>query len=123
MAEFFCTLKFFFGDWLTWDDVLDWHNEILPLSRLPQGGEAKTNLKSSLALETQHVIRQKRSQAHTLSIWTCARRVEGQTDTPINHANQGEVPTKTLPISPKMEKPKSLPKSALGDKIGFTLNN
>ena len=30
------SLKFFFCDGLTWDDVFDWHNfVILPLSRLP----------------------------------------------------------------------------------------
>ena len=40
-----------------------------PLPRLPQGGGAKTILIPSLALETQHAIRQKRNQAHTLSIW------------------------------------------------------
>jgi hypothetical protein len=42
---------------LTWDDVLDWHGSlILPLSRLPQGGEAKTLLKRHLSLITQHAI-------------------------------------------------------------------
>ena len=35
-AQFAGTLKFFFGDGLTWDDVFDWHDWlILPLSRLP----------------------------------------------------------------------------------------
>ncbi len=46
-TKFTRALKFFFGDVLTWDDVLDWHNEILPLSRLPQGGEAKTPVSQS----------------------------------------------------------------------------
>lgn len=51
-AQFFCALKFFFGDGLTWDDAcpersrrfFDWHDWNFtarkPLSRLPQGGEA-----------------------------------------------------------------------------------
>jgi len=42
-------LEFFFGDSLTWDDVFDGHNAvILPLSRLPQGGEAKTSSNKTL---------------------------------------------------------------------------
>ena len=41
MSQLAGALEFFFGDGLTWDDIFDWHNLlILPLSRLPQGGEA-----------------------------------------------------------------------------------
>jgi len=49
-----------------------------PSRSLPQGGEAKTILKPNIALETEHAIRQKRTQLHTLSIWRGANR----------HANQ-----------------------------------
>jgi len=59
-AKFARALEFFFGDVLTWNDVLDWHNGILPLSRLPQGGEAKTILKPSIALQTEHAIRRRK---------------------------------------------------------------
>jgi len=59
--------------------VLDWHNEILPLSRPPQGGEAKTILIPNIALETQPASGQKRTQAHTLSIW---RGASGHADQP-----------------------------------------
>ncbi len=53
--QFFCALKFFFGDSLTWNDVLDWHNVvILPLPRLPQGGGAKALLKPNIDLENRH---------------------------------------------------------------------
>jgi len=31
--QFYCALKFFFGDLLTWDDVLDWHGGIVMQNR------------------------------------------------------------------------------------------
>lgn len=99
-AEFTGALEFFFGDVLTWDDILDWHNEILPLSRLPlssasgtmspKGGEAKTTLTPSLSLETEHAIRRRKEVNSIPSPFG-----EGQADTPINPANQGEVPLNT----------------------------
>jgi len=32
-AQFFCALKFFFCDGLTWDDVFDWHGGIVMQNR------------------------------------------------------------------------------------------
>ena len=73
---------------MTWDDVLDWHNVvILPLSRLPQGGEAQTILQPNIDSEIQSA-HQPRTEADSMP----SPFGEGQTDSPINRHNRGEVP-------------------------------
>ena len=61
----------FICDSLIWNDVFDWHGfAILPLSRLPQGGEAQTLLKYSLPFETQYFISvEKKTTQCPSSIW------------------------------------------------------
>src|SRR3990172_3372529 len=53
-AEFFCTLKFFFGDFLTCDDILDRHggvpmqNSKTPTPASPKGEELKPTCNKAL---------------------------------------------------------------------------
>ena len=117
MAEFFRTLKFFFGDRLTWNDVLDWHNEILPLSRLPLG-TLHCNTRSAVQVSLGYYVPQG-GEAKTIlqqsdsPQWTGTTAISrpapfpfgtgggiGQTETPINHANQGEVTQPREPLRP-----------------------
>ena len=68
-----------------------------PLSRLPQGGEAQTLLQLNFALANHH--------NHRRSAPFPFGKGGGivPTDTPINHANQGEVPlTSTVSFLPRL---------------------
>ena len=58
-----------------------------PLSRLPHGGEAQTILQQNIDLEN-HRPHQPRTEADSMP----SPFGEGQTDTPINRHNRGEVP-------------------------------
>ncbi len=66
-----------------------------PLSRLPQGGEAKTSSNKIILGNPTRLSGRKEINSIPSPLG------EGQTDTPINHANQGEVPQIPLPSPPR----------------------
>jgi hypothetical protein len=91
-AQFFCTLKFLFGDLLTCDDILDWHGSLIlpafktnPSPVSPKGEKLKPSSNKYLLLENRHTSQ----PTSPLPIW------EGRGDRSLNapkyHHNRSEV--------------------------------
>jgi hypothetical protein len=62
-AQFLCTLKFFFGDSLTWDDIFDRHRSLIlpafktnPSPVSPKGEKLKPSSNDTLSWKTVTVI-------------------------------------------------------------------